>query len=365
MLKNKLTNILKNYHPYKKLDSAEKCISAFESLLVTHKVDLKKLPELDANRVIRWGLPLTFIDKSCLTESFLEQIVKSILKNGSPAADAFAELQAISLLLAIGATSGNKIPVYNDKVHDFDLKWSDETIEIEVTKASIKKAHTIHTVQASNICEDIFAQKRPFDIHLFIADLLSDSSRKKLLKASLSVECEQIISEKNIWELQGVPIERNVYELYTVGKGKQKPPWWPKEVANLFTIKQMGASPESKTAPPQVKVNYAVPLNGYINPAKKKARNFQGSRNKPFLILIEVNNLPNAISAFNAGIYDLFSNWPHISGIILFFDYLSSKEIGWEFKLFVNQNANRPLPDGLINKVGKQDQNMRLIKKNS
>lgn len=362
MQKIKLTKVLKNYGPYLKSTSAETCISVFETLLSIHKVDFEKLPELDAMQVIRWGFPLTYIDKSCLSESLFKKILKSILMTGLPPADTFAELQAISFLFALGATSGNKIPTYNDKVHDFDLKWLDETIEIEVTKASTKDAHISRTDQATIICEEIFSKIKSFDIHLYLADILSDSSRTKLLISASSLECGQIISEKNKWHLQGIPIERNVYELYKVEKNEYKPSWWPKEVANLFTLKQFGAGPESKSAPPQLRINYAVPLTGYLNPAKKKARNFQGTRKNPFLILIEVNNLPDAISAFNTGINDLLNRWSHISGIILFFDYFSHKEIGWEFKLFVNQNAKRSLPKGLIHKIGKQKQNMRLVK---
>ncbi len=363
MKRNKITKVLKNYGPYLKSASAESCISAFENLLTIHKVDFEKLPELDAMQVIRWGFPLTYIDKSCLSQPLFETIVKSILMGGFPPPDKFAEIQAISLLFALGATSGNKIPTYNDKVHDFDLKWSDETVEIEVTKASTKDAHTSRTDQATTICEEVFSKIRSFDIHLYLADILSDSSRNKLLISASNIECGQTISEKNKWHIQGIPIERDVYELYRVEKNESKPSWWPKDVANLFTLKQFGAGPESKSAPPQVRVNYAVPLTGYLNPAKKKAKNFQGTRKNPFVILLEANNLPNAISAFNSGIIDLLGKWPHVSGIIVFFDYFAHKEIGWEFKLFVNQNAKRSLPKGLIHKIGKQEQNMRLVKK--
>ena len=241
------------------------------------------------------------------------------------------------------------------------MNWQNEKIEIEVTKASIKDAHTLCTDQATEICDKIFSISKSFDIHLYIADLFSDSSRRKLIKAAQSIKCGQEIDENCDWQLQGVKIKRDIYDLYTVGKGEQKPSWWPTEVANLFILKQFGASPESKTAPPQVRINYAVPLTGYLNPAKNKARDFQGSRKGPFLIVIEVNNLPNAVAAFNTGINEFLRNWPHISGILLFFDYLTLNEIGWEFKLFVNPTAKRPLPKGLIDKLGK-DSNMRLVK---
>jgi hypothetical protein len=365
MTNGKLHDRLQNYSSCVNIEGANKCFDAFEKLLSAHNISISALPEMNAQDVVRWGLPLTFIDPIYFTGSVFSNLVKSIENKGCPIENDFAEIDATSLLLALGAKTASKISNYNNKVHDFNVEWSDTIIEVEVTKASTKVAHVERTNQATDVCERIFQLGRPFDIYFFIPDLLKEEEKSKLLKAASTIVCGQTCSNQQLWQIQTIPIVRDVDVLFSTSETEPTPSWWPIEVANLFIIKQMGAGPECKKAPPQVRIYYTVPMTGYINPVRKKAKNFQGTLSKPFLIAVDSSNLPNPVSTFKKGLESLFLKWPHISGVLLFFSRLSYKEIGWEFKLFANNNASRPLPEELIDKIGRSDRTMKLVRKDS
>lgn len=358
-----LINHLDNLSPYEKLSIARQLIASFENLLIEYNIDLSRSHKFDAHKVITWGLAISFFNKESLSDPIFKEVIDSILENGEPDPDDFSEIQTIALLLALGATSGEKVKRNNKRVHDFNVHWFDKFVEVETTKASTKTSHIDRTHQANSITESLFSLNKNFDIHVYISDLLEEESKTKLLEAASNMKSGEVSSQEGIWQLEGHVITRNVYEIYKVDTSRVKPEWWPNGVANLFTLKQMVAGPESKTAPPQVFCNYAVPMTCYLNPAKKKVRRFQGSSDRPYLIVIDVNNLPNPFIAFKEGLQYRLSKWLHVSGILLYRNYFSRNEIGWEWQLFNNPKAKRPLPSQLLETYGIISQRMKSVKK--
>lgn len=358
-----LIDHLDNFSPYEKRSIARQLITSFENLLIEYNIDLSQSHKFDAHKVITWGLPISFFSKESLSDQIFKEVIDSILENGEPDPDDFSEIQTLALLLALGTTSGEKVKRNNKRVHDFNVNWFDKFVEVETTKASTKTSHIERTQQANSITESLFSQSKNFDIHAYIPDLLEEPSKKNLLEAASNMKSGDVSSEEGIWQLESHDITRDIYKIYKFDTSRVKPEWWPKGVANLFTIKQMMAGPESKTAPPQVFCNFAVPITGYLNPVKKKVRRFQGSSNRPYLIVIDANNLSDPFNAFKEGLNYRLSKWLHVSGILLYQNYFSQNEMGWEWQLFNNPKAKRPLPGQLLEAYGIISQRMRLVKK--
>lgn len=356
---DRLDNLSFNEKP----NLVKELIVSFEAFLIANNVDLSPFQRFDAQKVISWGLPISFLNKECFSDPIFAKIIDSILENGAPDPNDFSEIQTIPLLFALGATSVEKVIENNERVHDFNVIWSDALVEVETTKASTKASHIERSKQAYSITELLFNLNMKYDVHAYISDLLEDDLIRSLLKAASNMKCGEVYSNEELWQLECHEITRNIYEIYKVNSSRIKPKWCPKGVANLFSIKQMLAGPESETAPPQVLCNYAVPITGYLNPVKKKARRFQGSSNRPYLIVIDVNNLPNPFVAFEEGLKYRLSKWLHVSGVLIYHNYSSQNEIGWEWQLYNNLNAKRPLPGNLVEKYGVVSQRMRFVKR--
>jgi hypothetical protein len=305
--------------------------------------------KLPVRTAIRWGLPLTFVDPNTFSQNpFLSRFAKPFALQGELNIDEFSELQAAGLLLGIGATSVEPVGRTHQKTHDFNVTILNETIEVEVTRSSKKAKHIELSQQATEIASNLHSIARPFDLVVHVLDILAPETRTRLFHAANTIGSEDMINEEGSWLLRSEPVARAPHEIFTAGEKEEKPDWWPADAVALFTISQTLAGPEAKEAPPRAKVCYTAPFSGYINSAKKKARNFQGTAGNPYLVVIDANNLPNPFRVFHQGLNTLFPRWRHVSGVIVFEDYQTTDEIGWTFQLYRNSFAKRPLPTGFL-----------------
>jgi len=110
----------------------------------------------------------------------------------------------------------------------------------------------------------------------------------------------------------------------------------------------MLAGPDTIVAPPQVRVYYGVPFDAYINPVQKKADKPQAAAGAPYLITIDIADLPGAFRELARQLPANWSIWPQVSGILLFRDVLSQSRSGWEWLLLVNSSAQAQLPPSLV-----------------
>ena len=123
------------------------------------------------------------------------------------------------------------------------------------------------------------------------------------------------------------------------------PDWWPTGRIAMFNITASVAGPDTVVALPRTKVCYLVPFDGYLNSAKKKAKRFQGSLGRPFLLVVDVTTLPRAFEVYEKGLAASFGRWKHVSGVLAYERFRTTGEVGWTMQLFRNPFAARPLPD--------------------
>ena len=112
---------------------------------------------------------------------------------------------------------------------------------------------------------------------------------------------------------------------------------------------------ETGQANPQVRVNFGVPVTGYINPVQNKADRFQGSGTAPFVIVLDVNQLPDAFNELRRELPRYFPAWEHVSGVLIFQSTSSFSKIGWTIKLLPNPHAHNPLSSGIVEKLHGSD----------
>ncbi|WP_156437553.1 MULTISPECIES: hypothetical protein [Burkholderia] len=343
-------DILENAPLFVTSEPARSCLLALERFLSENSVVLSAIDQkFSAHSAIRWGLPLTFIEPNAFSRTpFLSRFAKPFSLQGELNIDDFSELQAASLLLGVGAASVEPVGRTHEKTHDLNVTILNEPIEVEVTRSQKKAKHIELSQQATEIASHLHSIARPFDLVVHLLDILTPETRTRLYHAANTIGSEDMINEESSWHLRSKPIARAPHEIFTAGEKEETPDWWPTDAVKLFTLSQTLAGPEAKEAPPRVKVCYTAPFSGYLNSAKKKARNFQGTVGNPYLVVIDANNLPNPFDAFQEGLNPLFPRWRHISGVIVFEDYRTTDEIGWTLQLYRNPFANRPLPAGFL-----------------
>ncbi|NTV48017.1 MAG: hypothetical protein HGB32_14320 [Geobacteraceae bacterium] len=73
---DRLDNLSFNEKP----NLAKELITSFETLLIAHNVDLSPLQRFDAQKVISWGLPISFLNKESFSDPIFTEIIDSILE---------------------------------------------------------------------------------------------------------------------------------------------------------------------------------------------------------------------------------------------------------------------------------------------
>lgn len=321
------------------------CIQRLEDFLIANSVDFSQSSPISTATAIRWGFALTYFSAESLTDPYLSRFSEPFSNRATLDRDAFAELETAAFLLAMGATSILPIDRTHLKTYDFDLNWRSMEIEVEVTRAQAKDQHLFLREQSNQIADQLQLAARPFDLVAHLHGTLSPEDKKRLFAAAKIVECGGTIRQRDKWKLAGVPIARARHEIYRVGEDDldKLPDWWPSNELKLFSILLNSGAPDSEIEPPRVKVCYTASFAGYINPAKRKARRFQGTLSRPYLVAVDVNNLPNSFKEFKKSLDLSFSKWKHISAVLIFEDYNSSSELGWQFQILINPFAIRPL----------------------
>lgn len=81
----------------------------------------------------------------------------------------------------------------------------------------------------------------------------------------------------------------------------------------------------------------------------KKADSPQGEVGQPFLVVVDIANLPGAFSEMPRVLTGYLPFWKSISGILLYQDFKHVEKVGWLWRLINNPFAEVPLPEGLHN----------------
>ena len=145
------------------------------------------------------------------------------------------------------------------------------------------------------------------------------------------------------WRVKAEPITRDVTTILRAGP-EERPLWWSQDHACRFVLKQQVAGPGCQKAPGQVNVGFPVPYLSYINPVERKARLPQGEPGRPFLIVVDMGNLPGAFREIPRGASRFLSGWRHVSGILLYHDTRGTDRVGWTWRLIGNPHADIALP---------------------
>jgi hypothetical protein len=297
--------------------------------------------------IVHWGWIVSQTQGLRNVDQLYRQFGKEILAHGRPAVGTLAELSAAALCAHLGAIGGWRIPRSDRRTADWRLSWPiDSLVDVEVTVAAEKPKHLEYQRIADNLADALFQLGHEFDLVAHMANPSSEADRAAIIEAATQIGVGAQAEHVGRWRLSAEAISRNVTILLEAPRD-DRPSWWSRDDAMRFVLKQRVAGPTTERAPPQVRVGFGVPYQSYINSVERKARLPQGDPAFPFLIVLDVGNLPGALREIPRVVLPFLPKWQVVSGVLLFFDLRSFDRIGWTWRLLANPYANRPLPDSL------------------
>lgn len=125
------------------------------------------------------------------------------------------------------------------------------------------------------------------------------------------------------------------------------PEWWPDDEPTFFS----NATLLNGRGNLVVMLRSLVPETSYLNPIMRKAEHGQHAPGRPFVIALNVSELPRAHERLQTEIERNFPLWDHVSGVLIFilWFYVSSKTKAYKFRMFSNPYVSAPLPEQLVN----------------
>jgi hypothetical protein len=223
---------------------------------------------------------------------------------------------------------------------------------VEVTVGRRKRKHVECEALACNLANDLYRTDRDFDLIVELLDPTNREDREAIVTMAETISSGQTKEIQGRWQLRAEKISREPGVFWIAGQDA-RPLWWSVAHARCFVIHGDVATPESRRAPPHVHVSFGVPYESYINPVMRKANFPQGTPGIPFLIVLDVSNLPGAFAELPRAIAGFLPIWEVVSGILLFDQFVHPERVGWRWRLLQNPYASMNLPDALC--VGRAD----------
>jgi hypothetical protein len=301
------------------------------------------------------GLPLGLLSESSGCELLKRRIATTLLKEAKPAPGDFAEISGAALCVALGATKIHQVRTSTIQTPDFIISWPSQAgsldTDLEITSAAMKVSHIERNQTANRIAHQLHCADRMHDIVLHYIDPPTEADLSQIMKAASKIKPEEVIQDPGKWIIRAAVPDRAPSVLLVAGIDDNSPDWWPRKQITGFVVNQVLAGPGAKIAPPQTRVHYCVPFTAYINPVQKKADYPQGGDSRPFIIAIDITDLPGAYQQFRKLLIDYFPLWSRVSAILTFSQWTHPSRIGWRWGLLPNPDSRYALSEDILQKL--------------
>ena len=314
---------------------------------------------LEVLKIVEWGIPLVLTkalsEEVTQLKPLLQRIGSTIAKNGEPNPGDLAEIDATVLMVLNKVQSLKRIKTKTSRTPDFYIQWDDQIVELEVTKARSKQAHTELHNFADSLANKILDLELPWIITVYLAAQLSEEETQSLLETLREVKPGSYKGSSGNWWLfvQASPRIRP-WELNTPTDfsqlGQPDDDDWPSGIAQSYGhmaifIDQLDEGAVSFNF---ITVIPGVPVVNYLNRLQDKAKDFQGSGFLPFIAAVDIENLTDGYTEYQRLLPLYLKEHHDISAVLLFQRDRRDHKFGWQWALHLNPDADKPLPSAML-----------------
>nr|WP_294866553.1 hypothetical protein [uncultured Pseudogulbenkiania sp.] len=291
------------------------------------------------------GFPFSFLRENTTAESHKQKFGAAIGRGESAPSSLSSEVHAGALLINWGATV-SFVPRQNTPTPDIEATWGDGVVvDVEVARGETRQLH----MAVQNGIDAFVWALQPGDVAWNITAFMADASNSEdlaaMFEAATILQPEQSAEEYGKWYVRAVPLSlrddvvgSRTIELFG-------PAWWPNNEPSYISTSTLIGSMGN----PVVQLHSLVPLVSYMNPVLRKASSGQGRPGNPYLIALDVSELPRAHERIVDDLRGYFEIWSHVSAVLLFEPrfYTGFERKEWVVSIHRNPHANISLPEHL------------------
>jgi len=320
----------------------------------------------DALKVVDWGIPLVQIKRMSHEITNLnplrQKIGSAIATEGEPNSSDLAELDVAALMILNNVQKLKRVQVETNRTPDFHVQWDEQIVELEVTKALTKDAHTQLYNFADELRQKIFGRKLPWIISVFFTAKLSDADIHSLYETLDEQKPGRYSGSSGKWwlsiEVPPAPVPQAEFntKIDFSKIGYPKNDGWPSEIAkgqNSVAI-SLDNPEKGMISVRLVGVFPGVPVRNYLNRLQRKVERMQASGHSPFMIGIDIGDLPDGYNEYMRLLPMYLKEYPAISAVLLFERQAKANKFVWVWELYLNSEAKYPLPSAMLQNFQKQ-----------
>ncbi len=366
MAKKHLWEHLQDFFPPNTAPIVQEAICEIGSLEALKTWEPSFVNPPDVWKVVDWGIPLVQIKRMPNEVTNLnplrQKIGSAIATKGEPQSSDLAELDAAALMILNNVQKLKRVKEETNPTPDLHVQWDEQIVELEVTKALTKETHTQLYNFANDLGQKIFDRKLPWIISVFFTTKLSDAAIHSLFETLDEQKPGRYKSSSGKWWLSieapppPVPEAEFNTKIDFSKMGYPKNDGWPSEIAKgQGNIAVSIDSPEKGMISVRiVGVFPGVPVHNYLNRLQRKAEHMQASGGSPFMIAIDIGNLPDGYNEYMRLLPAYLKEYPAISAVLLFERQAWANKFVWVWELYLNSEARYPLPSAMLQSFQKQ-----------
>jgi hypothetical protein len=271
-------------------------------------------------------------------------------------------LDAAALMILYNVQRLKRVKAETNRTPDFHVLWNEQSVELEVTKALTKEAHAQLYNFAGELRQKIVDRKLPWIISVFFTTKLSDADIHSLFETLAEQKPGKYQSSSGKWwlsiEAPPPPVPETEFNTkidfskigYPVNDG------WPSEIAKgRNDIAISIDSPEKGLISVRiVGVFPGVPVHNYLNRLQRKVERMQASGTFPFMIAIDIGDLPGGYEEYMRLLPAYLKGYPAFSAVLLFERQTWANKFALVWELYLNPEARYPLPSAMRQSFQKQ-----------
>ncbi len=295
--------------------------------------------------VFDMGLPFALLGNNPSAEVHKKKVSDAIQSGQSPREYLWSEVQVGALF----SNWGKKVSFVKEgatTTPDLEVTLDNGMIvDVEVTRAEIIQMHEATRNGLANLAGALRAGDVEWNVVCFFADASNPGDLYAAFEAAIALRPGDIKESRDRWAVRAVALERREEVVGAEFKQLFGPSWWPLDEP-CYLVNSTLVGPR---IPPVVALYSLIPAASYLNPLRRKADTGQRRPGHPYLIALDVTEMPGAHERIAKDLNDYFSIRDHVSGVFLFDSrfWIGCGRKEWAVSVHANPNARFSIPADL------------------
>ena len=299
----------------------------------------------ELSEIFNVGLPFALLAGNASADAHRQEVGAAISRGERVKTSLLSEVHAGALLSNWGAKV-KFVPRQTYQTPDIEAQWGDGVaVDVEVARGDVRQLHKSVQSGVEAFAGALQAGDLEWNLVGFIADASNPVDLSAMFDAAIKLLPEQYAEDAGRWYVRAVPLEQRDEVVGAHSTELFEPSWWPDQEPSYFsTSTVIGTS-----ANPVVLLRSLIPLVSYTNPILRKATGGQRRPVSPYLIALDVTDLPRAHERIVNDLVGYFQIWDHVSAVLLFEPrfYLGIERKEWVVLILPNPAASIALPPQL------------------